>query len=590
MNSGAGDGRRTLPLILIAALVQGWALYGLHIAITHHRWPSTHLSWLLALYAVAVFVPLSVELLGFQSRKTTTWLILAAIAALYFYVGWNHGITVQEPGVMEGTAERELVPPALEAVILWLLILPFVECRLITGKWVPDYKLLFSVTWRNKMILAEAALFTGLLWALLGLWEQLFHMLGIDYFRDLFSEPVFFYTVTALAFGISLHLIGSLEHWTRIVLEQLLGVLKWLGVIAIVILVLFTIALLLKLRALVFFGQKAIGAAWLLWLVAVVVLFVNAAFRDGTDARVYPKVIRVAVRFAMPLLIVVSLTAGYALYVRAREYGLTVGRIWGFIVAGFALMYAVGYSWASVKRGAWLGGIATVNVVSAYLLIAVLVAALTPLASPYRLAANSQFEVAKRYREDKIPSGSFWDTPYRYLRFRTGRYGIAKLKELAGSSSPDISADVRSQATAALALTAPFQATTKTTVEAQLADLEVYPDGREVTAELRDEVVASVQQSSYGTSLSETGRPTAGIFVDLDGDGAPEFVLIWGKHARVYTRANGRWRFVSWMDAIGTSNTSIKGALTSGDFRAAPQPWSDLMIGSQRYRLRSTPL
>src|ERR1700722_21032591 len=33
--------RQALPVILIAAVIQGWALYGLHHAVTAHHWPAT---------------------------------------------------------------------------------------------------------------------------------------------------------------------------------------------------------------------------------------------------------------------------------------------------------------------------------------------------------------------------------------------------------------------------------------------------------------------------------------------------------------------------------------------------------------------
>ncbi len=175
------------------------------------------------------------------------------------------------------------------------------------------------------------------------LWQMLFHMLGIDYFRELFEEPIFVYPVTALTFGCALYLIGSIERLTAVVLEQILNVLKWLGLLAGVILAFFTIALVFKLPGLLFTGQKAIGAAWLLWLTAVVVLLLNAAYRDGSVPQPYPKWIAQFLRVVVPLTVIISLTAVYALWMRSRHYGLTVERVWAFVVAGAALLYSVGY-------------------------------------------------------------------------------------------------------------------------------------------------------------------------------------------------------------------------------------------------------
>ena len=53
-----------MPVILIAAVLQGWALYGLHRAIESNAWPATDQRWLIAFYALAVFVPATVQLLA----------------------------------------------------------------------------------------------------------------------------------------------------------------------------------------------------------------------------------------------------------------------------------------------------------------------------------------------------------------------------------------------------------------------------------------------------------------------------------------------------------------------------------------------
>src|ERR1700685_2984309 len=377
-----------LPLILLAAVIQGWMLYGLHHAIKGHHWPATDQAWLIALYALAVFIPLTVQLLADQARAAAFWRLLAILAIAFFYFGWHHGASVSSTGADPVAGGQQYFSLALLLTVLWLLALPFAQSRLATGRWTVQYSSLFANAWRNKLVLAEAALFTALFWLLLFLWQMLFHMLGIDYFRELFEEPIFIYPVTSLTFGCALHLIGSIERLTSIVLEQILNVLKWLGLLAGVILAFFTVALVFKLPGLVFTGKKAIGAAWLLWLTAVVVLLLNAAYRDGSVLQPYPKWIALFLRVVVPFTVIISLTALYALTMRSRHYGLTVERVWAFVVAGAALLYSVGYSLSAFRAGAWLAGMARVNVIVAIALIAVISAALTPLLSPYRLAAN----------------------------------------------------------------------------------------------------------------------------------------------------------------------------------------------------------
>jgi hypothetical protein len=247
--------KSTLPVILIAAVVEGWGLYGLHHAIEAHRWPATDPAWLTALYCVVIFGPLTVQLLASQVRDRFLWVIVGTLSGIFFYLGWHEGAT-QLPATRELGWFAGDFAFALPLGVLWLLMLPFLQGRLVTGRWRIPYIVLFADAWRNKLVLAEATLFTGLFWLLLELWQALFAMLEIEFFRKLFEEPIFVYPVTAITFGLALHLIGSIERLTSVILEQLLNVLKWLALVAGSLLALFTVALMLRLSGLISSGQR----------------------------------------------------------------------------------------------------------------------------------------------------------------------------------------------------------------------------------------------------------------------------------------------------------------------------------------------
>ena len=166
-----------LPLILLAAVVQGWALYGLHHAIKEHHWPATDQAWLIALYALAVFTPVTLQLLAEYRRAAALWRLVAVLAIAFFYFGWHHGASVATSGSEPFRGSDEYFPLALLLTVLWLLALPFAQSRLAAGHWTTEYHSLFANAWRNKLTLAEAALFTGLFWLMLFLWQMLFHML-----------------------------------------------------------------------------------------------------------------------------------------------------------------------------------------------------------------------------------------------------------------------------------------------------------------------------------------------------------------------------------------------------------------------------
>jgi hypothetical protein len=588
-----------LPFILLAAVIQGWSLYGLHHSLEFHHWPATNQAWLMALYALAVFVPLTVQMLADYARGAPMWRLVAILAAAFFYFGWHHGTAVFSGGPELFRGADEYFPFAFVLIVLWLMALPFAQVRLATGRWDIQYPALFANAWRNKLTLAEAALFTALFWLLLFLWQTLFHMLGIDYFRELFREPIFVYPVTSLTFGCALHLIGSIERLTAVVLEQLLNVLKWLGLLAGVILVFFTVALVFKLPGLVFTGKKAIGAAWLLWLMAVVVLLLNAAFRDGSVSQPYPKWVAQFLRMVVPLTVIISATAFYALLMRNQHYGLTVGRVWALIVAGAALLYAVGYARAAFGRGAWLAGISRVNVAVAIALIAVLCAALTPLLSPYRLAADSQFRLIRERglaaTEDEQSNryGTMQDTPLRYLRYDSGNYGRAKLQVLAELQSGPDAENIRLAAKRLLAQTARWEAPPAlgaAGVAAAVAKLRVYPAGRTLDQNLSGVLTADLASPSTGFAFRNGLDRAAGLYIDLNRDNSEEFVFLTDSSGLVYENRAGQWVRVGSLyadraESAGRHGWDLFDQLAKGNIAATAPKWNDLSIGDQKFKV-----
>lgn len=581
-----------LPIILIAAVVQGWGLYGLHYAIAGQHWPATSTGWLFACYGALLFAPTTLQLLAGYARRRDVRVIVTLVALAYAGFGAHHGNAVFVPlGDQSYTGNDGLFALGVEAVVLWLLLLPFLQTRLAAGRWSLHYPTLFSTSWSNVLLLAEALLFTGLLWLLLVLCAALFRMLGIDFFRELFGEPIFIYPVTALTFGIALHLIGSIDRLTSVVLEQLLNVLKWLAVIAGLILALFTITLVFKLPELLMSGQRAIGAAWLLWLVAVMVLLLNAAYRDGTVARPYPPTIAQALRWVVPLLVIVALTALYALVVRTHSYGLTVDRVWAFIVAGAAFVYAVGYGVTVFDRAGWLPGIARVNVLAALALIVVLGCALTPLASPYRLAANSQFQAAQRLpapvSENDGNPNSRRDTPFDYLRFSAGRYGVDRLRQLAQVDAGTQSERIHAAARAALARTERWQSSQIEPAE-YLAALMMYPDGRTIDAALLEALSTALREGRTFVGFGEESG--IGIFIDLNGDGRDEFVLLHPYGGSSFEYRDAGWRELRRFHSSMTVQDWLKMRETvrSGQVEAVSPSWKQLQIGSRRIDVIST--
>src|SRR3989442_14221642 len=66
--------------ILVIAVVQGWLLYGLHYSLEHRTWPAKETSWLFAFYAIALFVPVALEIFAARLPQRLTRALAGAIA------------------------------------------------------------------------------------------------------------------------------------------------------------------------------------------------------------------------------------------------------------------------------------------------------------------------------------------------------------------------------------------------------------------------------------------------------------------------------------------------------------------------------
>jgi hypothetical protein len=318
----------------------------------------------------------------------------------------------------------------------------------------------------------------------------------------------------------------------------------------------------------------------------------------------------------IPLTVVISLTAIYALYIRTAEYGLSISRFWAWVVAATALIYAVGYTVAAVRKGVWFGGIAQINVVASLALIVTLTLTLTPILSPYRLAANSQYTMVLdgRFKEAGTANSSdvayaFYGIghvgPFFYLKFNTGAYGRHKLEELAQLQNHPDAENIRSLAADTIKSKNPAdflgsEARATTTVSQMI----LYPTGRTLDAELAQRIVSDLDDPKgkihwmlSGVSQLR-GSQLIGIFVNLGADGADaeQFVLLRQlpeavSDGVIYQKESGNWRSVgniADVDPMAVQKNDVLSSLSRGDVSARLPPWKELRIGSHRFRVTDT--
>jgi len=575
--------RRRLIVILSLAVLQGLALFGLQRAAEHDVWPATQLAAIVPFYLLVTFLPLTTQLLARFIDQRRLWWSLGGIAVALGVFGWHFAVSVAPEPKFDTAAELAFQTVA-PLVVLWLIAVAFLRAQLESRSNSPNYRALFAAAWRNKLTLLEAGIFVGVFWALLALCAALFASIGIRFFVELFSKPLFIYLATAIAWGLALNLIGSIDRMVDVALVQVLSLFKWLAPVAGLIVISFAFALMPELGGLLARGERALDAVWLLWLVAVTILLINAAYQDGTGPRPYGAKLSVFMRVVPPLLLLIALTATYALYVRVDAFGLTVGRFWGLVTAGVGVAHAAAATVAALRSGPWLGFTSTTNPLLAAALVVVLTLALTPVLSPYRLSASSQQGMALRPTAPGQVDGAL-----SYLRFNAGGYGRRALQVLAerqGDATTDTLAVAAQRMLEQQYPTFPGYPTSASEFDfdAWWSEVRVYPADRPVPAEL-----LTVLRSAGPRPVYPGLPPAFALWVDVVGGPEPElFVSLSNYQYELYSLEGTDWRQASrgFAGSPLPADSAVRdAALASGDFAAEPRELRDIRVGNQRLQL-----
>lgn len=570
------------------SLVQGVVLFWLYRAARLEVWPATNQGLIAALATCTLLLPLTwyvIDELGARGQRLA---LITVIAAALLLFGWHHGARATvAPSGPDTRGELALASAGFLAVlgVLWGHAMPFAQAWLRTGRARPVYHDLFEFAWRNALLLALGALFCGVFWLLLGLWAQLFDLLGIEFFSKFFTSSTFAIPATAVAAGVGVQLAGNVEGLQRALRQNLLSLLKWLAPLSALILVLFSAAMLFKLPVLLGEQRRVIGAAWLLWLVAVNVLLLNAAWQDGRQPAPYPRPLAIALRWAVPLLTLIAVVALYAVAVRVGDHGLTVQRVWALLVAVLALMYALGYTAAALagqQAPTWLPRVGVVNVAIALATVVVLTVMLTPLLSPARLAAESQ---QARILADPVRAV---EEDYRVLRFESGEYGRRRLEVLATLEDHPEAERIREVATGMLARKERWPPGRMTT-DPETLTLEASPPGTPIDESLRA-AIAGVEYHEPCPAV----RPCVVLFVDLDDDGVDEAVAFGAPYAvPLLRRTDEGWVQAGTLrpaDGVPLDAEALRSALQQQRVGTRAPAWRELELdGTKRYVVEAAP-
>lgn len=506
--------RHPLGIYLGLGLLQGLTL----LSVTE-AWASAGdaRALLAGLLAFVLSGALQVQLLGERWREARRGrlvlgcaLLLAVLAAWFVWQSRSQGSLRWS----ESPAGALLL---FGNLLLFYILTPFVQAWDSRSGWGFDYSALYRHAWNNGLILLLAALLVGLFWLLIVLWAGLFSVLGIQLFSELFFNRVFAWLSCALVFAMGVRIGLQRDAVIEALRGLLLAICRALLPLTVLIVLLFVVCL-------PFTGLEPLwatkrAAAILLALVFVHLCLLNGVFQDGRQSSGYARPLRLMADVSLLVLPLLAALAGYALWLRVQQYGLTPSRVLVGLLVVMALLYALAAAWAVLRREAvWLGGLRRSNPPIALALALLLVLLQTPWFSPQELSAASQF---RRLLAGQVAAGQF---DAGLLRFRLGEPGrrylarIEQLLERPGALPPELAAPLRAELE-------------------RLRQSQYYGEWQRNRRETQ--AVAQVQLQWLGAAPADVdglfARLAQGecrkvacslLAVDLDGDGAQEVLVI----------------------------------------------------------------
>jgi hypothetical protein len=571
---------RPIPMLAVARAaiglgqgVAGWLLYE---AAKAHAWPATEPQLFAALVFAVAYVPvLAVLGLGtIRPAVLATWLASALVLVVVVAVH-----EVARSPASAAFAPRPETPAGLVLAV-------FIAHALVASgdadrRPIAAYATYFDTAWKLVVQLALAAVFLGLFWAVLQLGAELFRLIDLDFLHKLIGKAGFGMPAGGLAFAYGLHVTDVRVGLVQGMRNLLHILLAWLLPVATGLIAAF-------LASLPFTGLQPLwhtshGSELLLTAAGALVVLVNTAYRDGVSSPL-PAVLRwsgSAAALCLPLLVAI---AAYGLYLRIGQHGWSGYRVVGAAWLAVTGCYAAGYAWAAVAGRPWLKSLEATNILAAFVILAAIVALSTAIADPDRLAVGDQ---VARLESGRVGPDKF---DFAYLRFHSGRYGLAALARLKSAAGPNAAA-IRSRAEQVLAQKAEY-GPSPPAQPAQIAAMPVYPPGEKLPPSLAAQNWRAWQQSWLLPQCLLFARIKCEAFVARDAAGGPIILILepgmYGHGVAVRQGADGVWRPVgTFFNTIGCD--SIEKALRAGQYSWVPPLQLDLQVAGRRLAVTPAP-
>jgi len=548
--------------MLVIASLQGIFLYLLYRAVDQEIWPSESPLWSYPLWTVVLAIPVLL-LLSIDGKNTVSvyrqvGIFGGVLALLAIYTGWQ-----AEP-FGEFPVSSLSFAFGISIALGCFKGLMYLQQR--ANKIPLTYQVLFTYSWRNFLVAALSALFVLVFWMILMLWGQLFKVIEIDFFYELFTKEWFAIPILSFAFGLGVTIFRGLTR----VLDTITSLLHWL--IKLLLPLVVTIAIIF-IASLPFVGLDVLwstgnGTALLLWLLAIMLFFTNAVYQDGREATPYPQIVHRFIFSGLSVMPILSALSFYGLSLRIDQYGWSVERCWAFVVWLILSLFAVGYVVGIVRRrDQWTNELARVNTGMGLVVLAIMLLANSPVLDFRKISLASQLRMVDS-GETTLQDFDFWYTK-RHLG-RPGFLAMAKMKQDIGDSDPELLARIENPVRVGFAASLANK-------EKMWANMRYRPEPFEVPATLKP--LMEAHSGSIGSA-----DPLI-IRADLDEDGQDEFLLL-SVHeygigfSQYYYLTDTGWQFGQLQNSAWQRHRDgVRELIESGNISIVEQRFKDVDVG-----------
>jgi hypothetical protein len=558
-------------LMVLIALIQGLCLLYLHQAIELDYWPNNHPQWLFAFYSVALILP--VMLLLSLKPGNTLGIVKYSLpfALLCGFLGYYVGL--QATPIEHVRFDALLFSYALTISLATFKALMYIQ-QLAAGERI-NYAGLFRWSWRNFLTLSLALLFAGSFWLILLLWGALFKAINIDFFKELFQEPWFYYPAIALANGFGVIIFRRLTHIIDTITRLQQALMKFLLILLVLVSILF-------LCALPFTGLDPLwesgGSALILWMQALMLFFVNAVYQDDPQQRPYSLWLHRFIYLGVALLPIYSAISCYGLSLRIDQYGWSLARCWAFLIWFLLALFPLGYWWGIAKKlDNWVIQLSRVNVVVGLAVLAMMLLINSPLLDFRKIVVNDQL---KRLANNTIEPDDFDLYYFRRKLAKPGYEALQQIKEQYAETHPEIVVRIN-QLYQDRKTNQP-----SSTKEEFVAAVSLLTE--DVPPELLDAIYENQIQSAWQVQNTKKYYLQS---LDLNKDSQTDYILAANRHSSIYFTLyyfeEGGWKNITLNSTEGVNKQSqqaIINALKAGEFKITRPQWNHLEIGNKTFQ------